>query len=333
MIRKMFILFLRDLKVNTRDFFALYMLLIPIIMAIVFNLLAPGINDTLLNLAFIEGENPDMVEYYKDFAKVSVHKDRESLNERVNRRDDVFGIVKEGSEYELVVQGNESENYIEFTQLYLVFYEEGILLEDTNATIFSFNRTVPPLKKMLVNIAIMFTSIMGGMVIAMNIIEERNDMTIRSIHLTPISKRGYLFGKSMIGAFLPMYGSVALILICGFGGINWGQMALIVAVSTVISILVGFVQGIVNQTFMDAAGSVKMLFVPLAGAVAVAELVSEKWQWTVYWIPFYWSYLATDKVLAQTSKWGFTLMACGIVLVMSILAYLAMMPKIKKGLL
>lgn len=333
MIKKMFILFFRDLKVNTRDFLSLYILSAPLLFAIAFNLIAPGINDTTVNIALVEGENVEMQAYLEDFAKVSVHEDLEALEERVGRRDDVFAFVNDGSDYYIIQQGNESEGYVDFARLMLTFYEEGVLVEDSRSEIFSFDRTVPPLKKMLVNIALMFTSIMGGMVIAMNIIEEKKDKTIHAIHLTPISKNAYVLGKGMMGMFLPLYGSVALILLTGFSGINWAQMIILVMVSTILSLLVGFVMGLTNDSFMDAAGSVKMLFMPMAGGVAVAELVSEKWQWTVYWMPFYWTYLAADDILSYTSTWGFTLMASGIVLGISLLVYLALMPKIRKGLM
>lgn len=333
MFKKIMIIFLRDLKVNTRDFLSLYILIIPIIFAIIFNLIAPGINDTTVNLALIEGENKALESYLEDFAKVSLYKDMAAIEERVGRRDDVFAYVRDGESYYILQQGNESEGFVDYAKYLLTFYNEDVQMMDSTAKIHSFERTVPPLKKMLVNITIMFTSIMGGMIIAMNIIEEKMDKTIRAMHLTPISKSGYLIGKSLIGAFLPMYGSVVLIIVCGFGSINWGQMAVVVVVSTIISLLVGFIEGINNESVMDAVGSVKMLFLPLAGSVAVSEMVSAKWQWTVYWVPFYWSYRATDDILSYTGTWGFTLMASGIVLAISVLVYLVLMPKIRKGLM
>lgn len=334
MIKKMFILFFRDLKVNTRDFMSLYMLSVPIIFVIVINLVSPGINDTTVNIALVEGENNELQAYLEDFAKVSTYDDAEAVEERVSRRDDVFGYIKDGDGYYILQQGDETEGMVDFARLMLTFYKEDVQIEDSTSTLYDFGRTEPPLKKMLVVIAMMFTAIIGGMMIAMNIIEEKEDKTIRAIHLSPISKNGYLLGKSMIGAFMPIYGTIVLVVFCGYADIHWGQMALIVAASTIISLLVGFIQGINSETFMDAAGSVKMLFLPMGAAVAVAELVSEKWQWTVYWVPFYWTYLAADDVLSYTSdNWGFILLSTGIVLGLSAVVYVALMPKIRKGLM
>lgn len=331
MLKKIFVLFFRDLKVNTRDFLSLYIMVVPIIFGIVINLLTPGINDTTINIALVDGDNEAMVTYLEDFAKVSVFKDVAALEERVSRRDDVFAFVPDGESYYIMQQGNELKGLVDYARLMLTFYLEDVQIEDSTSVIHSFNRTVPPLKKMLVNICIMFASIMGGMLIAMNIIEEKSDRTIRSIHLTPVSRNGYLIGKSMIGAILPLYGSVALVLICGFKDIDWGQMIVMVIVSTIISILVGFIQGINNETVMDAAGSVKMLFLPMAGAVAIAEL-ADKWQWVVYWVPFYWTYKATDAILTYNANWSTTLLYAFFVLIISIVVYLILMPKIRKGL-
>ncbi len=332
MIKKIFVLFFRDLKVNTRDFLSLYIMVVPLIFAILINLFTPGINDTTVNIALVEGESDELGSYLEDFAKVDYFNDLEAVEERVGRRDDVFGIIADGDSYYVIQQGDELEGVTDYAKALLTFFMEDVRIEDSTAVIHSFERTVPPMKKLLVNVAIMFSSIMGGMLIAMNIIEEKIDRTIRAIHLSPMSRNGYLIGKSLIGAFLPLYGATVMVLICGFGDINWGQMMIMVLVSTIVSILIGFIEGINNETVMDAAGSVKMLFIPLAGAVALAEMVGPKWQWVAYWAPFYWTYKGTDAILSYNSDWGTTLLYAGIVLLISVIVYLVLMPKIRKGL-
>ena len=53
MFRRIWTIFKRDLKVNTKDFISLYILIIPILFAVLINLFTPGINDTTINLALI----------------------------------------------------------------------------------------------------------------------------------------------------------------------------------------------------------------------------------------------------------------------------------------
>lgn len=331
-MKRILTIFFRDIKVNIRDFLSLYIMVVPIIFGIAINLIAPGVNDTTVNLALVEGENTELEAYLEDFAKVSTYADIQAVEERVSRRDEVFGLVNNGSEYYIIQQGNELDELVDYAKMMLVFYEEDVQIEDSTAIINDFGRDVPPLKKLLVNILMMFTAVLGGMLIAINIIEEKVDKTIRAIHLTPVSRTGFILGKSMIGMLIPLYGSVAMLLITGFGDIHWGQMLVLVAVSMVVSILFGFIQGINNTSVMDAAGSVKMLFLPLAGAVAIAELLGDKWQWVAYWVPFYWTYKGVDEILSYQGTWANTFMYGGIVLVISGLVYALLMPKIRKGL-
>ncbi len=331
-MKRIITIFLRDIKVNMRDFLTLYIIIVPLLFGVAINLIAPSVNDTTINLALIEGQEPGMVTYLEDFAKVSTYKDLSALEERISRRDEVFGIVKEDDGFVVIRQGNEMEQLSDYALLMVALYENDAQIEDTNATIHDFGRDVPPLKKLLLNVFMMFSAVLGGMLIAINIIEEKVDRTIRAIHLTPISRSGYIFAKSLIGMVLPLYGSVTMLLITGFNDINWAQMLVLVFVSMVIAILFGFIQGINNETVMDAAGSVKMLFFPLAGSVAIAELLGEKWQWVAYWVPFYWTYKGVDEILTYRSTWANTLLYGGLVLGISVVVYLLLMPKIRKGL-
>lgn len=332
MLKKVFVIFFRDVKVNSREFMTLYIMSAPILFAIVINLLTPSINDTTVNLALIQGENDQLVSYMEDFAKVSEYEDLEAVEERVGRRDDVFGLLKDGDSYYVLKQGDELEELVDFAKMLVAFYEEGANIEDTTAVMTDFGHEEPPLKRLLVIIFMMFTAIMGGMLVAINIIEEKSDKTLHAIHLSPISRNGYLAGKSLIGAIFPLIGSVAMVLITGYTDINWGMMALLILATTIISLLVGFIEGINNDTVMDAAGSVKMMFLPMGGAVAIAELVGEKWQWVAYWVPFYWTYKGVDDILTYNATWGNTLLYTGIVIVISVLVYLLLMPRIRKGL-
>ncbi|MGB2965323.1 MAG: hypothetical protein WBB69_15205 [Anaerolineales bacterium] len=45
---------------------------------------------------------------------------------------------------------------------------------------------------------------------------------------------------------------------------------------TLLSLVVGFIQGVVNNDIMNAAAGIKMLFLPIGAAVAEAELLSGK---------------------------------------------------------
>lgn len=332
MFKKIWAVFIRDLKVNTREFLTLYLILIPILFALIINVLSPSINDTTVKLAMIDGDNPEQVEYLENFAKVSLFSDIKELTDRVKKRDDYVGILPDEDTYYILTQGNESKSVVEFVKTLQTLYELDAKVEDTTAEIIDLGKDTPPLKKMLVNISILFASVLGGMLIAINIVEEKGDNTISAMNVTPISRTGYILGKSMMGMMLPIYGSIAIILITGFSYINIWQILLVVLSASLLSLFIGFVEGLANDDMMTAAASFKMIFLPVGGAIAVAETVSDKWQWTVWWMPYYWTYKGTDAILSETATWPQILLYTGIILVLCGLVYLLLASKIRRGL-
>ncbi len=332
MFRKILTIFKRDLKVNLKDALALYIIIFPILFAIGINLFTPGINDTTVNLALLDGENPAQVEYFKQFAKVELFDDEDAIEERLLERDDMIAILPEGDSYYVLAQGNESEQIVEYAKLLNSFYALDVSMEDSAAQIVSLERTVPPIKKMLVNAAMIFASVLGGMLIAVNIVEEKADNTISAINVTTVSRNAYILGKSLIGILYPIIGSVLVLAITGFYDVNIAQIILAIFTSTLISLMVGFIQGLSSDDIMTAAGSIKLLFLPMLGAIVGYEVLADKWQKFFYWIPFYWTYKANDVVLSKSGTWGQILGYTGIVFGICVIIYILLIPRIRKGL-
>ena len=107
MFRRIWTIFKRDLKVNSKDFISLYILVIPILFAVLINVFAPGINDTTINLALIEGENEAQVEYLGKFAKIELFENEDDIKKRVEKRDSMIGIIPENEGYYIMTQGDE----------------------------------------------------------------------------------------------------------------------------------------------------------------------------------------------------------------------------------
>jgi ABC-2 type transport system permease protein len=331
-IKKMIAIFSRDLKVSFRNFIALYIIVFPLLFGVIINIFTPGINDTTIKMALLKGENVRQIQYFRDFAEVELLDSLEEVEDRVSKRDDIIGVVPEEDSYYILAQGNEPEFMTDFAKTLLVLFQNRVTLEDSTAEIVDFGRTMPPMKKMLVNTAIMLYSVMGGMLIAINIIEEKGDKTISAVNVTPISRIGYIFGKSLTGVLFPIVGTFIMLLITGFRDIDFGQALVMVLASSIISVLVGFIEGVNNDDIINAAGNIKILFLPLAGAVAAIELLSDKWQKFFYWIPFYWTYKGNEAVLSYSGSWNEILFYAGIVLGISAVVFVVLAPRIRKGL-
>jgi ABC-2 type transport system permease protein len=170
------------------------------------------------------------------------------------------------------------------------------------------------------------------MLIAISIVEEKANNTISAINVTPISQTAFVVGKSLFGGIFAMLGIIGALLITGYYDINWFMIVLVGITSMVLSLIVGFLQGLSSEDIMEAAGNVKILFLPIAGSIAGYELLADKWQWTMYWSPFYWAYKANTMILSKTADWGTVLLSTGMVIALSLVVYLVSLPKIRKGL-
>lgn len=333
MIRKILFIFKRDLKAGIKDFITLYIIVVPIVFAILINVFSPGINDTTVEVVLLHGENQRQEEYFKQFAKVETLPTLEDIENRVKKRDNIVGVLPDTrGQYYILKEGNEPDYVVDYVKNLTAFNHYDIRIEDSQAEIIDYGREIPPLKKMMVNITVMFTSILGGMIIALNIVEEKTDNTISAIHLSPVSRIGFIAGKSLIGVFIPVVGIFLMLLITGFRDINYFHAFMMITSSCIISILIGFIEGINNDDVMAAAGNMKMLFLPLGGAVAAVELLADKWQPLFYWIPFYWTYKGNDLVLSNSGSWLDIIKYSGIVLAISMVVFVVLAPKIRKGL-
>jgi ABC-2 type transport system permease protein len=332
MLKRIWFIFIRDIRINFRELMTIYMLAIPLILAVGINFLSPSINDTSVNLALVDGENQEQARYFDDFAHVELLAGKQEVEQRVGARDDVVGVLSSGGSYYILTQGNEPQSVVEYAKLLNVLYESDVQLEDARSEIVEFGRTVPPVKKMLVNTLLLLICMLAGMLISINILEEKVDQTVAAINVTPTSRRAFIMGKGFTGIVVAIVSSIAVIFITGFYWVNLGQAALVVLSVTMISLIIGFLQGLNSDDFMEAAGSVKLLFLPMAGSIAGYEFVKGNWQIFFYWSPFYWAYRANDLILSQSGTWPQLILYVGIIAVICAIIYALLAPRIVKGL-
>ena len=333
MFRKMLNIFGRDLKVSMRNMMSIFMIFVPIVLAVSVNLFAPGIEDTTVNLVLIEGENPEMAAYLEDYAEIEYVSDYDAMESRIMDRDNYVGITGKGEDSFILSQGNEPAEVVEFAQMLKTFFEYGRQVEDSTAVIKDFGVKTPPIKMLWANMGILLMTMLAGMLVALNIVDEKMDNTISAINVTTISRMTWVFGKSMIGIMLTLIGCVLMVLIMGVAtNVNFLQLLIFVFVSSLISVMIGFLQGLNSDDVMTAVGSTKMIFFPIAASVAGCEFLADKWQWVLYWSPYYWIYKGNLAILNGSMTWLNLLLHGGIVLLISAAVFGYTAPRIRKGL-
>ncbi len=331
-MKKIIRIFRKDATIATRDAMLIYIIVIPILLAIGILFFAPGVTDSAVKVAMFESDAPAHIEYMENYVQVEQFDSMKEIERRVGKRDDVVGIVPVNEGYEIIVEGNEDQSAIESAEVLNTLFELGATRENTTAEILDFGKTVPPLKTKLVNMLILMVIMLAGMIISLGIVEEKSDNTISAMNVTPVSQNGFIIGKSLLGGFVALGSIVVALLIMGYFDINWLMILLVGLTSMILTFVIGFIQGLGSDDVIEAAAGVKMTMLPIAGSIAGYELLADKWQWTMYWSPFYWAYKANDLILSKAADWGTVLICIAAVTGLSMAIYFISIPKIRKGL-
>lgn len=323
-------IFLRDLKVSLREFVTFLLMAAPIFLALLVRLVSPGLSDTPLTLAVVAGENPRQAAYLGQFVAVEELPSEAALKERVLARDDVMGLLAQEGGYAVVIQGSEPAYLVTAAKALLTYWQEGVA--GTPPVFHSFERTAPPLKITLTTSLLVLVTILSGMLISINIVDEKADKTLKAIRVAPVSIGSFVVGKSLIGVLNSVVCGLFCVLAAGFANVNLAQVLLAVLCASFISFAVGFLTGLTSEDFISAAGSMKLLMIPALAPVLVYELAASRWQFLVWWSPFYWAYDAIKGVLSQTIGWARLGFDAAIVIAITLVLYVLLYPKFRKEL-
>lgn len=329
---KLLRIFLRDLKINLRDFLSLWILLIPIALGAIIHLATPGITDSFLSIAMLREAPLQQIAFYEQYASVERFDTADQLERRVLNRDFCFGLLPDGAGGAiLLAQGNEPQTILDAMKL-LKTYEERGEAPSAQVTFTDLGRTTPPLKSTLITGLLMLVTILSGMLISLGLVDEKSDRTIRAVRVAPVPITSFVVGKSLIGVAYTLVSGFAILLVSGYLHQNAVQILLVLLASALISFVIGFLVGLTSGDFIAAAGNVKLIMLPAIAPILVTELAQAKWHPLVWWSPFYWSYDAIKGLLNQQAAPGRVVMDCGIVVAMAIAIYLVLLPKIKREL-
>ena len=109
--------FIRQDFINIiRDNIGLYMVAAPLIMAIGFSFFIPSVQSAQLTFALDQAMPVEVVETFQLHGRVELFESKTSLQERVERSDDVIGVyLNTAGEYALMAEGNETGDPVRVT--------------------------------------------------------------------------------------------------------------------------------------------------------------------------------------------------------------------------
>ncbi|QSX08844.1 ABC transporter permease [Alkalibacter rhizosphaerae] len=333
-MKKILAIVRRDVKSGTRDWLILYLSIAPILFALVIKALIPGVESSTLNVVLLEDVDKELSGYVENYAEVEYVDSMEAMEERVLRMDDIYGVTEGESEvYRIIRQGNEVGDTHEVLSMLLdqLAYEEPVEMP-VDVRFSDVGWEMSPLKLYGGNMIILFTTVLGGMLILLNLVEEKMSNTISAVNVSPVTRVEFVIGKGMLGFLLALLGSLAVVWILNFGAIRYDMLLVSLISIAFISVIIGFSIGVVHNEPIAAIASMKVTFVPVLASVFGAMYLPDKWQFVLYWSPFYWAYDSIRDILLQTADWPQVLRNSLLILVLTSLVFLALRKRISQGL-
>ncbi len=321
----------RDYRSSIREFIVVYIMVAPLLIAWGLTFFIPSLESTSVNFAIDASVDPAFEQMLGDYGSVEVFDDRQALENRLASVDEVIGIVQNQGQHRVVLFGDEREGAEGLAQILISNYEQGIA-SPVEVSFTSIGFTESPVATVGISSLILMALALGGGVIGLNIVEEKEDGTIRALTVSPMRRGEFIAGKTFTGMLLAFIQIFGMLWITGYLHIDLLQTVFVIFSSLIILVVFGFLIGVLSPNQIASLANMKFMFLPIGASIIVAVAVPAQYHMFVYWSPFYWSYLAFEGIIQQTATWGDLFVWCGWMVVISVAVMAALMPRIRKGL-
>ncbi|MBN1952985.1 MAG: ABC transporter permease [Bacteroidales bacterium] len=333
---------------NLKHWMGAYMILVPIAILFILRFFIPGMESTRSTLAIVtEGKNAvprEIVELLDPYARIREYPDIESMEKKLKGIGVVEGLYwnpgnqKFVSVLEKLPEGNAAAS-VAVRVIRQHYYQKGHGEEDA---VVSFRAGVPyelsgrsvisPVASMGGSIFFVFMIIIAAFMIGLGVVNDKEDGTDRAIRVSPVTKAEYFVGKSIFPVILFLVYAIITLVVLGLLDVNIGQMYVIAFVSLPVVLLFGLFLGALANNENEAIGVGKLLSWLVMMAILGGTLLPDKWQWVVWWAPFYWVYNMMESIFTNSAEWGDLMWKSAVTLVLTAIFFFLLRKKIIKGL-
>ncbi len=292
-----------DLKLILKDKIALYMVLAPTILSLVFLAVTGNMSEGTSKLAVSADLPQEMIEHIERVADIEIFDSYDLLEKRVKAADSIAGVYMKDGEPAILVEGNESKGFAESNALLVnrVLYGnpvnfESVKVETTENTVLTISMASVLLLAILI----------AGAVSGFNIVKERENGVIRAIAVSPTGLLSFLGTRILTSLMLGIFSTIISVLLMGKSELT-PEFILIALSSLFIYGLVALFLGSFADNQISAFAAMKVIMPVFLMIPIVSVFVSEKLRFLFYPLPMYWQYESIVKALNGDGS-GFSLL-------------------------
>lgn len=318
----------QDLATALRDNIVLYMIVSPLLLALLVSLFLPSVETTGLTIALSGQVGDDMTAALEDYAVVEIFDTDEEVVTRVEQNDAVPGVILKDEEMVLLFEGNEPEPIIEAGKVVMSAVTSPERLIEFEAR--SIGESSSLFREILILSLVMLALLLGGVVSGFNIIDEKDTRAVSALAVTPLGLRRYIIARTLGAFVVASLVTTGTAVILSGATINYLLLAIAITASIlIIAVLTLIVGGFANNQ-VSAIAVIKVLM-PIYLALPIVSLfVPVRWQLIFYPLPNYWQFQMLRNIFFGTQITGSFWMALLLTLLLSG-ALLLIMLKVTRG--
>lgn len=278
----------QDLTTALRDNIVLYMIISPLLLALLVRLFLPSVEATGLTMALSREVAGNLAAAVEEYADVENFATDDEVIARVEQNDAVPGLILEDGELVLLFEGNEPEAIIEAGQAVLTAITTPDKLIEFEAR--SVGESSSLFREILYLSLIMLALLLGGVVSGFNIIDEKDTKAINALAVTPLGLRRYIAARTLGALVVASLVTAGTALILVGSAINYLLLSAVIAASILIIATLTLTVGGFASNQVSAIAVIKVLM-PIYLALPIVSLfVPERWQTIFYPLPNYWQF-------------------------------------------
>jgi ABC-2 type transport system permease protein len=294
MIKRILNLMRQDWINSLRDNIMAYMIFGPVLLAVGARLFLGSLDEAQLTFAVQAELGPAVIEQLDRVGTVEVFSSADGVQERLLRNDDVPGLVLGLDGQPVVVfEGNEGEN----PQVLAGVIEQALQA----GTVAEYNVVQPEnarsvVRELFTLVFVMLGGMMGALVMAFNLIEDKETQAVRALGVSPLSMVEMTLARGLFAVLLGLVITIATTFILAGSGFHYGMALLAFLFSIAIPVLSGYAIGGLADSQLKAIALLKFYMLIYLTIPVVSVFVPRSYHPFFYILPNYWMWQTFEKV-------------------------------------